>query len=277
MQLELIAEDEMAVKPKKPIEPRKSPEIKTAYKSGTGKTKDDAGAGGPGSPSGSGGPGSGPGSSGSVPGAKPNIVKRLYFPGDKYSQKENQKEFKKILSTHGLAWVRSMMKSYARKDGTALLTGMYASSDKNKKVFCIYEGTNKPMTAVVKLMGSGGNLLIDLNSYCKKVGCIIEDKDEAYSNNILLTLHEKGEVYVEKKIEKVEIKTLEDIQKEYEEKVENAINDTVEKFIEAHRFIYDTYCESLFWKRGLSEKFIRKFRRMEVEKDIRKAVESGYY
>lgn len=265
MQLELIDEEEMAHRPKK----AKGTEIKTTYKSRTGDTKEertsDIIGDSTGVPTGSGG---------STPsGVKANIVKRLYFPGDKYSQKENQKEFKKILATHGLGWVRSKMKSYSRKDGTALLTGMYGNNDGNKKVFCIYEGTNKPMTAVVKLMGTGGLFLIDLNSFCNKIGCIIEDKDEAYANNILLTLQEKGEVYVEK-IERV-AKTLEEIQKEYEEKVKKRIDGSVEKYIESHRFVYDTYCESLFWKRGLSEAFIRKFRRLEVEKGIRWTIENG--
>lgn len=277
MQLELVDEEEMASRSKRPIEPRKGSEIKTTYKSKTGDTKDERSSGGSGGSGGSGSPGSPVGPSGSnTPGAKANIVKRMYFPGDKYSQKENQKEFKKILATHGLSWVRSKMKSYSRKDGTALLTGMYASNDGNKKVFCIYEGTNKPMTAVIKLMGSGGLFLIDLNSFCNKIGCIIEDKDEAYANNILLTLQEKGEIYVENKMEKVETKSIEEIQKEYEEKIEKRINESVEEYIRVHRFVYDTYCESLFWKRGLSEAFIRKFRRLEVEKDIRWAVENGY-
>jgi len=264
MQLELIDEEEMATKPKKPIEPRKGPEVKTTHKPRTTEVKEER-------PSdGSGGPRV-PGSSGDS-GVRPNIVKRIYFPGDTYSNKENQKEFKKILANHRLTWVKGMMRSYPRKDGTALLTGMYVSEDQNKKVFCIYEGTNKPMTAIVKIMGSGGLFIIDLNSYCHKVGCTVEDKDEAYVNNTLLTLQEKGEIYVEKKME---TKSLEEIHREHEEKIEKVINQAIDKFVEAHRFVYDTYCESLFWKRGLSENFIRKFRRMEIEKDIRQAVGNG--
>jgi len=262
MQLELVDEEEMATKPKKPIEPRKSPEVKTTYKPRTDSVKEEMSV--PGDSGGSGAPG--------ASGARPYIIKRVYFPGDTYSNKENQKEFKKILATHRLSWVKGMMKTYPKKDGGALLTGMYASEDGKKKVFCIYEGTNKPTTAIVKIMGSGGLFLIDLNSYCNKAGCTIEDKDEAYANNILLTLQEKGEIYVEKKME---TKSLEEIHKEHEEKIEKLINQAIDKFVEAHRFIYDTYCESLFWKRGLSENFIRKFRRMEIEKDVRWAVENG--
>jgi len=242
MQLELVPEDEMA-KPKKG--------------GGTGKGIKDTvrGEGGDGGEGGD------------------WIIKRIYFPGDTYSKKENQTEFKKILAAHGLVWVRHAMKTYPRKDGTALLTGMYASGDGKKKVFCIYEGTNKPMTAIVKIMGTGGNFLISLNSYCHKVGCVVEDKNEDYANKVILELQEKGEIYVEKKME---TKSLEEIQREYEEKVEKRINDEVEKFINANRFVYDTYCECLFWRKGLSTGFIRKFRRMEIEKYVRQAIEIGF-
>lgn len=261
MPLDLVSEEEMAVKAKKPIERKKDSEIKTIHKPRTEEIKEERPSGSSVSPGVPGGPGS-----------QGLIVKRIYFPGDTYSQKEIQKEFKKILANHRLSWVRGMMKTYPKKDGGTVLTGMYASEDGKKKVFCIYEGTNKPMTAIVKVMGSGGMFVIDLNSYCNKVGCTIEDKDEIYANNVMLQLHEKGEIYIEKKME---TKSLEDIQKEYEEKIEKYINEIIEKFIDAHRFIYDTYCESLFWKRGLSENFIRKFRRMEIEKDVRRAVENG--
>lgn len=206
----------------------------------------------------------------SMVGVGPNIVKRIYFPGDKYSK--NQKGFKKILSTYGLSWYKPMMKSYPRKDDTAILTGMYVSADKNRKIFCIYEGTNRPMTAIVKIIGSGGNFLIELNSYCHSVGCTIEDKDDTYVNNTMLSLQESGELYVEKKMED---KTLEGLQVVYEEKVQKRLDEAVEKFIEAHRFVYDTYCEFLFWKRGVSEGFIRKFRRMEIEQGVRWSVEHG--
>lgn len=265
LELELVPEEEIAIRSKKSIggkKGQKGPEIE-APKSGIDKVKEEKEP-----------------SRANIPTSAvvvttelgvENIVKRIYFPGDTYSQKENQKEFKKILSTYKLTWVRGMMKSYARKDG-ALLTGIYASGDGKKKVLCIYEGTNKPMTAIVKIMGSGGTFLIDLTFFCHKIGCTIEDKDEAYVNNIMLTLQEKGEIYLEKKIEN---KTLEEVQKEYDEKVEKRINDILDKYIESHRFYYDNRCESLFWKRGLNENFVRKFRRMKIEDDVRRNIKDG--
>lgn len=211
-----------------------------------------------------------PKSGDNVSGIRPTIVKRIYFPGDAYSR--NQVVFKKILAAHGLAWIRGMMKTYTSKTGGQLLTGMYATGDSSKKVFAIYEGTNKPMTAIVKIIGTGGNFLIDIGSFCHKVGCLIEDKDEMFVNKTMLVLQEGEGIYVEKKMEN---KTLEDIQREYEEKVAKRLDEAIERFVESHRFVYDDRCESLFWKRGLSEKFIRKFRRMEIEKDVRWSIENN--
>jgi len=72
---------------------------------------------------------------------------------------------------------------------------MYVGTDKNKKAFCIYEGTNKPTTAIVNIMDDGWNFLVDINTFCHCIGCIIEDKDELFVNNTLSTLQEKGEIY----------------------------------------------------------------------------------
>lgn len=262
MQLELIPEEEMAGKPKKIIEKKpKDVGIKIISES-----KDDKGPEIPTiPPKGGGGGGGGSGSGDGL------IVKRIYFPEDTYSN--NQVEFKKILARYGLSWYRPMMKSYVSASGVTLLGGMYVSADQNKKMFCIYEGTNKPMTAVLKIIGSGGNFLIDLNSYCHKVGCIVEDKDETYVNNMLLSLQEKGEIYVEKKMDS---KTLEDLQKSFNEKVEKRLKEEIEKWIDAHKFIYDTYCECLLWGKGISMDNIRKLRSMEIEKHVRWAVEKGF-
>lgn len=262
MQLELIPEEEMAGKPKKVSETKpKDTGIKIIRESKDEKEK-DVGVPTPPAPPSKGGGG----------GPSPNIiVKRIYFPGDIYSN--NQIEFKKILARYGLSWYRPMMKSYVSASGVTLLSGMYVSADQNKKMFCIYEGTNKPMTAVLKIIGSGGNFLIDLNSYCHRVGCIVEDKDEAYVNNMLLSLQEKGEIYIEKKIDSA---TLEDLQKSFNEKVEKRLKEEIEKWINAHKFIYDTYCECLLWGKGISMDNIRKLRGMEIEKHVRWAVEKGY-
>lgn len=193
------------------------------------------------------------------------IVKRIYFPGDTYSKKENQTGFKKILSKYGLAWYRSMMKTYTSKEGIGVLTGMYVSEDKNKKVFCIYEGTNMPTTAIVKIMGSGGNFIIDLNSFCHGIGCIIEDKDELFVNNTLLMLQEKGEIYVEKKLETIKI---EDYEKIFEEKVKKLVDEYTQKYI-------DDYKDTLA-RQGISIDTAVFFKKKEIEEGIRWSLEKGF-
>lgn len=200
------------------------------------------------------------------------IIKRMYFPEDAYSR--NQVAFKKILAAHGLSWIRGMMKTYTNKTGKQLLTGMYSTGDGSKKVFAIYEGTNKPATMLVKIMGTGGKFLLDLNSFCHKIGCVLEDKDSTFIDKTLLILQESNEIYIEKKMENV---TLEDIQKKLEEKIEVRINEAIEKFIESYRFYYDNRCESLLWRKGFYDmNFIRRIRRLEIQENARWAVEHGF-
>lgn len=281
MQLELVPEDQMVSKPKKEAPPRDT-EAKIVHKprdskgiipiikdeemketkemkgvednKGTAKDRDVS------------------------PGI---IIKRIYFPDATYSNTTNQAGFKSILKKFGLSWASSSMKDYFNKEGKQLRTGAYISADQNKKVFAIYEGSQKPATFVIKIVGSGGNFLLELNSFCHGAGCTIEDKSDKYIDNIILTLREKGELYVEKVIENT---TLEDLQraqeeeirqqKEREEKIQKIIDDAVERFIDAHKFYYDDRCECLLWRRGLSIGFVRKFRRMEIERDIRRTTEN---
>ncbi len=201
-----------------------------------------------------------------IPPTSPNIiVKRIYFPGGLYSKKENQKEFKKIIAGYGLTWYKPMMKSYVNKEGIKILSGMYVSSDQTKKVLCIYEGTDKPMTAIVKVVGTGGNFLIDLGSFAHKIGCEVEDKDEMFINNTLLTLQEKGEIYKEKKIEETNI---EDYQKILEEKIQKYVEEALQRYIDANK-------ES-FERRGISIETVKFFMRKEVEEDVRWGVEHGF-
>ena len=193
------------------------------------------------------------------------IVKRIYFPGDTYSKKENQKEFKGIIAKYGLSWYRPMMKTYTSKEGVSVLTGMYVSTDQNKKVFCIYEGTNKPTTAIVKIMGSGGNFLIDLGSFAHRIGCTVEDKDELFVNNTLLTLQEKGEIYVEKKLETGKF---EDYEKIFEEKVKKFVEEYTQKYVDAYK---DTLT-----RQGISLETALFFKKKEIEESDRWGLEHGF-
>jgi len=193
------------------------------------------------------------------------IVRRIYFPGDIYSKKENQKGFKNIIAKYGLSWHRPMMRTYTNKEGISILSGMYVSVDQNKKVFCIYEGTNKPTTAIVKIMGSGGNFLIDITSFCHSIGCIIEDKDELFINNTLLSLQEKGEIYVEKKLEETKI---EDYEKKFEERVKQLVEEHTQKYIEDYKDILE--------RRGVSLKTALFFKKKEIEEGVRWDLAQGY-
>jgi hypothetical protein len=201
-----------------------------------------------------------------IPPVSPNvIVKRIYFPEDTYSKKEIQTEFKNMLTNYGFTWVKGMMKTHVNREGVKILTGMYVSADKNKKLFCIYEGTDKPVTVIVKIVGTGGNFLIDLGSFAHRIGAIVEDKDEIFVNNTMLTLQEKGEIYVEKKIEDTKI---EDYQKILEEKIQKFVEERLKEFI-------DAYKES-FERRGISIKTAELFKRKEIEESVKWGLEHGF-
>lgn len=201
-----------------------------------------------------------------IPPVSPNvIVKRIYFPDGIYSKKENQDEFKKILENYGFKLVEGMTKTYVNREGIKISTGMYVGPDKNKKVFCIYEGTDMPMTAIVKIIGTGGNFLIDIGSFAHKIGCPIEDKDEIFVNKTMLALQEKGEIYVEKIIEETKI---EDFQKVLEEKIQKFIEERLKEYINAYK-------ESLE-RRGVSISTAAFFKRKEIEESVRWGLEHGF-
>jgi hypothetical protein len=142
------------------------------------------------------------------------IVKRIHFPDSSYSQNEN--EFKKILGTYGLYWQDSTKKVYENDKKAKLLTGIYMSPDKSKRILAFYEGHEKPATFIVKILGGGGNFLIDLNSLCHNAGCIVEDRDERYIEDILLRLRNFRDINLPE-----DINLLEDINKRKDEEKEN--------------------------------------------------------
>lgn len=272
MPFELVSEDDMAVKSKKTVDPKKVSDTKKVDIVVTKKSsiisivpeeKVDKKVGNK--------IDSGKAENANIekrviPSINPNIiVKRIYFPEDMYSKKENQTGFKKIISKYGLAWYKPMMKTYTSKEGVSVLTGMYASADQNKKVFCIYEGTNKPTTAIIKIMGSGGNFLIDIVSFCHNIGCIIEDKDELFVNNTLLTLQERGEIYIEKKIEETKI---EDYEKIFEEKVKKLVEEYTQKYIEDYKYILE--------RQGISLDTAIFFKKKEIEENVRWSIEHNF-
>lgn len=122
------------------------------------------------------------------------IVKRIYFPGNIYSQ--NKSGFEKILSKHGLLWTKSAFQTHISKNRKKLMSRIYNTSDNVHKILCIYEGNDKPATFFYKTTGSGGNFLIDLISFCIGLGCVIDTKNEEYLNNIILRLYTYGDINI---------------------------------------------------------------------------------
>jgi len=199
-----------------------------------------------------------------IPSSTNFIIKRIYFPDNIYSDKINQKEFKKILAKYGLSWIKSMAKTYFNSTGDKLMTGMYSNNNQSRKVFCIYEGHNKPMTAITKISGTGGNFLIDLNSFCNSIGCNIDDKSDTYISNVLLTLQEKGEIYIENDVATVGID-------EYEKQIQEREDDIRKRIERELKRWLDAYADNLIG-RGINIDIATKFRRMDIEKDVRRSM-----
>lgn len=203
------------------------------------------------------------------------IVKRIYFPDATYTKNEN--EFKKILETFELSWQESIRKVYENDKKVKLLTGIYISPDKNKRVFAFYEGYEKPATFIVKIMNGGGNFLIDLNSLCYNTGCVIEDRDERYIEDILLRLKDFRDISLP-----------EDIKKRKDEK-ENGEDNTILKkgkmnsfdiklvrIVRRHLRRYATNNGKSLRRRGISIKVERLFKKKQTQSDIIWALENGW-
>ena len=122
------------------------------------------------------------------------IVKRIYFPGNTYIQ--NKEGFENILSKHGLSWIKSAFKIYTNKDKKQLSSRIYNTSDNVHKILAVHDVGDNSATFFYKTIGSGGNFLIDLNSFCIGIGCTVDTKDEEYLNNIILRLHDYGDINI---------------------------------------------------------------------------------
>ena len=200
------------------------------------------------------------------------IVKRIYFRDAIYSH--NEKEFKKFLKTFELLWYEPARKVHVNDQNEKLLTGIYISADQNKKIFAFYEGYEKPATMIVKTLGSGGNLLIDLNSLCLKIGCTIEDKSEQYLDDVLLRLKNFRDINIpeEVKIEKEkggDSKTLEEFKL-------TALDIKVRRLARRYlrRYLIN-FGESLR-RRGISMKVVSHFKKSDVKNSVRWGLEHGW-
>jgi hypothetical protein len=204
------------------------------------------------------------------------IVKRIYFPDSTYSQ--NESEFKKILGTYGLSWQESIRKVYENDKKIKLLTGIYISTDKSKRMFAFYEGHEKPATFIVKILGGGGNFLIDLNSLCHNTGCIIDDRDERYIEDILLRLRNFGDINLPE-----DVKKRKDEEKEKGEdgkilkKGEMSFFDI--KLVRIVRIYLRRYVVNngkSLGRRGISIKVARLFKKKQVKNNAMWVLENGW-
>jgi hypothetical protein len=202
------------------------------------------------------------------------IIKRIYFPGSIYSQ--NKAAFKNILTKYRLLWNKSAFQTYVGKDGRHIMSGIYYTDDQVHKILCIYEGDNKPTTFLYKTVGSGGNFLIDINSFCTGLGCIIDIKDEEYINNIILKLHDHESINILEEIKKEREKDKHKNNKKLEEFKINAfdlkLRGIVRKYI--RRYIIDNG-ESLK-RRGIGIKVALFFKKKDIQSNVRWGLENGW-
>ncbi len=200
------------------------------------------------------------------------IVKRIYFPGNTYIQ--NKSGFENILSKHGLLWTKSAFKIYTNKDKKQLSSRIYNTSDNVHKILAVHDVGDNSATFFYKTIGSGGNFLIDLNSFCIGIGCIVDTKDEEYLNNIILRLHDYGDINISEDG---------DIKKEKVENITRLGDFKLSVFdIKMRRFVRRklmryiiSYGESLR-RRGIGIKIALRFKKEDVRNNVRWALENKF-
>lgn len=198
------------------------------------------------------------------------IVKRIYFPGNTYIQ--NRLDFDNILSKHGLVWTKSAFKIYTNKDKKQLSSRIYNTSDNVHKFLAVHDVSDNSATFFYKTIGTGGNFLIDLNSFCASIGCVIDTKNGDYLNKIILRLNDYGDINISedgdiKKEKGKDNKSLNDFKLgTFDINVRRLARRQLMKYIIA-------YGESLR-RRGISIKIALYFKRKDIHNSVRWALES---
>lgn len=211
------------------------------------------------------------------------IIKRIYFPGSTYSQ--NKTEFKNILVKYSFLWNKSAYQAYTGKDGRQIMSGIYYTNDQIHKILCIYEGDNKPATFFYKTIGSGGNFLIDINSFCLGLKCIIDDKNEEYMNNITLRLHDYEDINITEEIKKEKEKEKAGEKAGEREKGKDSkkgefkisafdikVRSIARKYM--RRYIIDN--GEYLIRRGISIKVVSLFKKKDIQDNVRWELENGW-
>lgn len=200
------------------------------------------------------------------------IVKRIYFPENTYIQ--NKAGFENILSRHGLLWTKSAFKTYTNKDKKQLSSRIYNTSDNVHKMLAVHDVDGMSATFFYKTVGSGGNFLIDLNSFCIGIGCVVDTKNEEYLNNIILRLHEYGDINVPEDEEAKKEKG-EDITRLNDFKL-STFDIKVRRLARRQLIRYMiTYGESLR-RKGIGVKVALHFKKKDTHSNIRWALENKF-
>ena len=206
------------------------------------------------------------------------IVKRIYFPNDIYSK--NRVNFESMLRNHGLLWGGA--KVCTNKEEKRLLYGICGTTDNTHKVLYVFEGQNKPATLFYKTTGSGGNFLIDLNSFCTSLGCVIDTKSEDYMGDILLRLDKYGDINIPEESD-ARGKINDNVKKEKGED-SRKLGDfkltviDIKVRILTRRYLrryLTNYGESLR-RRGIGIKVALFFKKRDIERDVRWALQNNW-
>ena len=206
------------------------------------------------------------------------IIKRIYFPDATYSHNEN--EFKRFIKTFGLSWYESAKKVYVNANNVKLLTGIYISADQNRRIFAFYEGYEKPVTMIVKILGSGGNFLIDLNMLCSKIGCNIDDRDKQYLEDLLLRLKNFGDIGISEDadtyIGKEKDKGKGGNNKKLEDFKLSAFDIKIRRLVRRHIMRFLINCGESSKRRGISMKVMSHFKKEDIKNNITWGLENGW-
>ena len=183
-----------------------------------------------------------------------------------------------MLKNHGLLWGGA--KVYTNEEGKRVLSGICGTTDNIHKILYVFEGQNKPATLFYKTVGSGGNFLIDLNSFCAGIGCVIDTKSEDYISDITHRLDKHGDINIPEEVrdkinDRVKKEKGDDSRKLGDFKL-TVIDIKTRIFTRRYlrRYLIN-YGESLR-RRGIGMKVAILFKKRDIERDVRLSLQNNW-
>ncbi len=188
--------------------------------------------------------------------------------------------------------VKSTIQTYIDDNGKKIMYGTYNTLDKGQKLLYMYEEDYKHTTFFYKTTGSGGNFLIDINSFCKNKGCIIDNKNEVYINDIALKLHDHKTINLFEEIKKERENQFEKFEKDREREFEEIKKDREREFeikklsisdinrrIIIRRFLrrYIVDNGESLRRRGINVKVALFFKKKDLYNNVIWTLENGFY